>query len=345
MKHIMIILAALAGALPAYSSVQISGRVLNGSRDSVGVAGVTVMLQKMAAGDMQDIDKLVSMSSGSFQFTVPSPDSGINYFISSDHQGARYYSEAVAVETGSIRVPAQLVIFDSTHDNSAVQTMMHHVFVEDIGEGLAVREMRIMHNPLSRTILNAIHDEHETEAALRFLLPAAAQNVEAVGSHFDELAAHPPYLYYKGILEPGNRQIGYVYNLAWHANEAALDLHITQATRSLDFFIANPDLVVQAEGVTDAGPFTIRNSTFRRYSAQNPAAGQRVQMVFRRQGAAFVTEHPYYAMATTAILMLLAMVVAFSRKQTTPKNDPSAAKRKEGDKSTGAAQKKSGRKK
>ncbi len=63
-------------------------------------------------------------------------------------------------------------------------------------------------------------------------------------------------------------------------------------------------------------------------------------MVFKRQGSAFIAEHPYYAMVATGMLLLLAMVVAFSRKPTAPKNDPSVAKRIEQDKNVRAAQKK-----
>jgi hypothetical protein len=351
MKHILFLFIALVFAISAQGSVLVSGKVLNGSRDSLGVAGIEIVLQKMAAGTnqpggMQDVDKFSSLSGGSFQFTVPSPDSTTSYFVSADHQGARYYSELVAVEPNSIRVPTQLAVFDSTHDNRAVQTMMHHIFIEDSGESMAVREMRIMQNPLTKTILNAVNDAHEHEAALRFMLPAAAQNVEPIGSHFDELAVHQQYVYYKSILEPGNRQIGYSYNIAWQSNVVVLDLTVSHPTRSLDFFIANPDLVVQADGLTDEGPFTIRNSTFRRYGAQNVGAGQKVQIIFKRQNTAFVAEHPYYAMATTAGLLLLAVIVAFSRKpsvSSAAKNGAPAGKPQQLNKKAGTAYKKGGK--
>lgn len=320
MNKIIVLLSLLPLGLFA-DQVLIQGRALNGSADSSGIAGVELLLQKMAhghdaGGAMEEPSRTLSASGGLFRFTVSQPDSTINYFLSADYQGARYFSELITLQPGSSRLITQIVVFDSSNSHAALSTLMHHIFVQDAGEFVSVREMHMLSNPLQKTILNALHDTHEPNATLAFRLPAGSRNVNTLGPDPDELSVHGQTVYFMGILEPGTRQVGYTYEIPWQNDQADLTITAATASRSVDFFLLAAEQVHAINGLTDQGPFTIRDKTFRRYGSQNVQPGQPVQILLQRQSAQSVREHPYYAVAVTAGLLLLAMIsVGLKKKQ------------------------------
>jgi hypothetical protein len=317
MKKMTLLILCSVFSLFAQNTVLIQGQALNGSADSTAIAGLELALQKMAAGpsgEMSVAARTTSGNDGQFHMQIPAPDSSANYFVAADYQGASYFSEVIRISNRDLRIPARIVVFDSTHDHSSVSTLMHHIFIQDAGANVSVREMRVLYNPLHKTILNAMPNSVEPEASLSLELPAGAEQFSALNAHFDtELKFKGHTVYFMDILVPGNRQVGYVYELPWQNDQVVLSLTAAMPSRSTDFFIANPEWSVSATGLTDHGPFTIRDKTFQRFGAQNLKYGEPVQIVLQRKTAASV-EHPYYAVGLTAGLLALALIAARMRK-------------------------------
>ncbi len=322
MKKTLLILFLSCFSLSAKNSLLIQGRALNGSADSTALAGLSVALHKMSTtGDLTLIDSSRTDRNGGFRFLVSQPDSSADYYLAAEHQAARYFSDAIRIAAGAERVPAQIVVFDSTRHAGSVSILMHHVFLEDAGASVRVREMRVLHNPLTKTILDALADRNAT---LALELPPAAENFTGQGLHFDgELTRDGHTVYFMDILLPGNRQIGYEYELPWHDNQVTLTLTSSMATRAMDFFLANPEWSASVQGLLDRGPFKIRESTVHRYGAQNLRPGDRVQMVIARKNIAG-KQQPWYAIGITGLLLVLA-VVASAIKQNRTRRDHRAS--------------------
>jgi len=303
--------------MPLLCQVLIQGQALNGSQDSSAVSGLHIVLQRMTpeTGLAEKTADLLSGRDGRFECTVPQPDSTAHYFITSEHQGARYYSELMTVDASSRRIPTRIVIFDSCRSASRIVTLMHHVIVEDNGSALLVREMRMLSNPLNRTILAAVQDEHESAATLMLQLPPAARGFTPEHANPDVFALHGHTVYFKGALEPGSHQVSFTYELPWQDGRADLTVIAATATRSLDFFVADAGQVASTDRLLDHGPFTIRDRTFARYGSRDVPAGQALQIRFQRPSQPDSDEHPYYALGLTGGLLLVALAIYELKKR------------------------------
>ena len=303
----------MTAAIPASArEVIFSGRLLDGSRDSTGVAGEAVALQLLRddGHPPREVETRRTGAGGAFSFRISSPDTGAFYLAMVEHQGVRYYSDQASFAE-SEEVRHDIVRFDSTRSNREIIVLMHHLFVQDLGEVLALRETRVLHNPAARTILDAIADGHEAGAILRVKLPSWAQKITPIAGRFGaDLHLHGTDLYDAGVFEPGNRQISFTYELPWQRDRATLVIEVEQPTRSLDLFIGQEGLHLEGEGLTSHGPFTIRGTVYQRYGIENVHPGTRVQLQVTRQPQDSKTLPPWVTLAATGSLLLLGIGLA-----------------------------------
>jgi hypothetical protein len=307
---LMIALPALNGLA---QTATFSGRLLNGSRDSSGVADQKVTLQIFHHTDHapRDVAVQTTGSGGAFSFRIPAPDTGSVYIAVSEHQGVRYYSDQASFAR-TTRAAGTIVLFDSTQSNRGISVLMHHLFVQDMGEALALRETRVLNNPGTKTILNAISDGHEHGAILRIPLPPWAQEITPISGPFgSDLHVHENVLYDTGVFEPGNRQISFTYALPWQRDRATLVIQVDQPTRSLDLFVSQQqNLRLEGSGLLNHGPFTIRGQAYQRYGVGNALPGSRIELQVIRQSAAQESMPPWVTLAATGALLLLGVTLA-----------------------------------
>jgi len=312
---LFIFLASLSQA----GTATFSGRILNGTRDSSGVAGQSVALQvfKVDAHAPQEMARVASQANGGFSFSIPAVDTSAHYLATTEYQGVAYYSDP-AHFADSPQFTGDIVLFDSTHSAADVVGLMHHLFLQDAGEALAVRETRVLNNPANKTIIDAISDGHEHGGILRIELAPWTQNITPIAGRFgSDLLVHDNVIYDVGVFEPGNRQLSFAYDLAWRKDRATLVVKVDHMTRSLDFFIGDQGLTLQGEGLNDYGPFNIRGTAYHRYGLADVPAGTRLQLQVQRQTIASETLPPYLTLLAAFALLLLGISIAraFSPKQ------------------------------
>ncbi|HOZ22472.1 MAG TPA: hypothetical protein PLO28_11855 [bacterium] len=311
---ILLVLLTIA-ALPAWSrNATFSGRLLDGSRDSTGVAGEAVALQLLRddGHPPREVAAQHTGTDGAFSFSIASPDTGAAYLAMVEHQGVRYYSDQASFAAEN-QARHDIVRFDSSRSNREIAILMHHLFVQDMGEALALRETRVLHNPTAKTILNAVADGHEAGAILLIKLPPWAQNITPIAGRFGtDLHLHGNTLYDAGVFEPGNRQLSFTYELPWQRDRATLVIEVEQPTRSLDLFIGQEGLRLEGEGLTSHGPFTIRGTVYQRYGIENIAPGSRVQLQVVRQPQGGTSLPPWATLAATGVLLLAGITLARS---------------------------------
>ncbi len=295
------------------------GRVVNASRDSIGLSGqeVQLFLFNQTFPEPKLINSGRSTANGHFQIAINQIDSAAQYLAATDHDGVRYYSEPMPIKSGM--VIQDIVVYDSTHSAQTVRGLMHHVFVQNAGRSLAVRESRILENYSNKTIVSAINDEHEREAIFRIVLPAGAQNITPISARGEELSVHGHLLYDTGVFEPGRRQISFAYEIPWQKDRAPIEVDVPFATRAFDVFIGDEKMTLKGEGLVDHGPFNIRGVSYRRYGLQDVAAGKRIQLQFLRSAATTDTANPKRLLLITAGVLLVGVLFAsLWRHKSTP---------------------------
>ncbi len=315
---IVLIISSLSHA----GSATFSGRILNGTRDSSAVAGQAVALHyfKADAHAPQEIARTLSAGNGRYIFSIPALDTSAHYLATSEYQGVAYYSDP-AHFSASARFHYDIVLFDSTHSAAGVVGLMHHLFLQDAGEGLAVRETRVLNNPTSKTIIDAIQDTHGHSGILRIDLASWTQEITPIAGRFgSDLMVHEHTLYDVGVFEPGNRQLSFAYQLPWQKDRALLVVEIGHPTRSVDFFVDDQGLSLQGEGLSDHGPFSIRGTAYHRYGLSDVPAGTRLQLQVVRQSVAAESLPPWLTLLATAVLLLfgISLARAFAPKKEQP---------------------------
>ncbi len=271
MRRDMVKYAGLFTALFLFSgvatltAVTFRGRMMNGSKDSSAVSGLNVELLKFDPSTRmpEPIDKQITSEQGKFRFFIPGTETDSRYFASSGYQGARYFSEPLQAD--SINT---LVVYDSTHSVDALQTVMHHVFIEQ-GEGaLLVRENRIIENRGNRSVINAYPDTEAGVATFVFTLPQSNFNFKPSENNDAKMVAMSNRVYDMGIFLPGARQISYSYFVPWNGKNKTLILNPGLTTSDYDVFINNPDLRVSSNQLQFMGDFTIRGRRYLRLQGE-----------------------------------------------------------------------------
>jgi len=288
-----------------------AGRLLDGSRDSSGVAGATVTLQFFTAEHPpRDLATQTTGGNGAFSFRFTAPDSGASCIAMVEHQGVRYYSDQDELRANSA-VRHDIVQYDSTQDSRGISVLMHHIIIQDQGESLSLRETRVLNNPANHTILNALADGHETGALLKITLPPWAQHITPMAGQFGtELQVHGNLVYDTGVFQPGNRQISFTYELPWKGDRATLAVQVDQPTRSLDLFLPQSGFRLEGSGVSDLGPFTIRGTSYQRYGVDNAMPGSRLQLQVVRLSTPPQELPPWLTLAATAALLVFGVSLA-----------------------------------
>ena len=309
--HCCFLLAAfLLLIATAHGQNELSGRVINVSHDSASVSEVKVRLQLVKAnGQMYTtIDSTVTDWRGRFRFRNIKPDSQATYFPTVEHDAVRYFGTPANFFGQSERKESTVAVYDTTHSDADLSTAMHHMFVEMSADVAVVREVLILNNQGTRTILSAASESLAVGATIGFSLPHGARNVEPLsGFTPDGFTVEHGRLFDFGIIGPGTKQMVYAYRLP--AGDGLVSIHRTldYDTQLFDLFIADPELEVNSPGLQAMGPFSIRNTVYQRFAKENAASGERITITIRGAiGAKVPNSTP---MIVVTILFLVAGVV------------------------------------
>lgn len=321
--HILAIVSAISTS--ATTSTMISGRVVNATKDSSGVASVTVNLQKLTSENQMpvQVQEATTNKRGNFRFDVQNADQTATFFAAIDFQGVRYFSQGVQLAEGSAN-DLTLVVYDSTHSTDKVEAFMHHIIVDDFGDVLQFRETRVLNNPGKKTITEALVEEHIGKALFRFRLPEGAMNFTPLSARTsDEIVQHGPYAIDRGIFTPGNKTISFGHEIPMPEQNLPLTFSTAHPTKSFDLFVSSENIVIDAPQLTDHGPFDIRGTRYFRYGSPNVDADTKIEMIIRRVGTAPHEQSSTLPIALTAAVLLLGLFVAFLRKEKPAVETPS----------------------
>jgi hypothetical protein len=295
------------------------GQVLNGTQDSSAVSGLTVDLQGFGPHDSvpRNVASQQTNQNGFFTFRLSDVDSTLSYYNSVNYQGVRYFGQPSQIKEPNQTIESTIVVFDSTHSTDAVTNLMHHIFFQDMGDVLSIRESRVMANDGLRAIVSTLEDTTRTPSTLSYGLPARARRFQAGSRQLaSQLVVSDGRILDQGIMLPGNRQISYTYEIPWQGDRTNLNFPIEYPTRSLEIFSASPNITLSSETIRDMGPFSIRDVAYQRYHVESPQAGTQLSLSLSRQG--FAAESPIPAILITSLLLIVGLLLVKTQRVQTP---------------------------
>lgn len=300
-----------------FGDSQITGRVVNASRDSIAIAAVTIYLQKISdeAPEPQSVADGLSSTDGSFRFSVATPDTSVTYFLAADYQAVRYFSSGAKLTDGSSKT-LNLAVYDTTHSTAGVEAFMHHIIIDDLGSALSFRETRVLNNGTEKTITGALVDGQAGEGIFKFHLPPQATNFKPLSSHGeDELVRVGHYVYDRGIFIPGNKTVSFSYEIPMPDQSIQLTLSVTHTARMFDLFVSPGSIQLESPQLTDHGDFTIRGIAYHRYGAADLPANSDITVSFmRQQKAAPAQQSPLLIFIAAGIVLVAGLLYSFLHK-------------------------------
>ncbi|MBN1465761.1 hypothetical protein JXA02_08380 [candidate division KSB1 bacterium] len=307
--NMRVIITLFFFACNAARAAMVTGVLINATRDSSAIPSATVRLQQMDGSSHIPVAvaETVTNGRGEFRFNIADVDSSATYFAAVDHQGVRYFSQALDLASGS----ASLFVYDSTHSAADVQALMHHVIITDLGDGVQCREIRVLSNPTNKTIVDVFRDAAST-ALFRFHLPADAINFTPLSD--PELVRQDHFVIDRGVFLPGTKTVSFSYEMAMPQKILDIGIHATHAARTFDLFIQGQNLAIASQQLIDRGTFDIRGTAHRRHGAADIDAGATIHFQIRRVGGSG-NPSPLPAIIVTSVILLFSLAVNLLRKR------------------------------
>jgi hypothetical protein len=304
----------------AQPNVTFKGTVENGSNENAPMANIDVNLQHIVGGTGAPIiiQQKKTNSAGNFSFTLSNVDSNSIYVAAAKYSSVTYYSETAQFKNMARQADKKLVVYDTTKSTDYISSYMHHLFLDDDGGSIIVRETTVLENAGQATIVGSAHEHGIGDACLKFQLPLGAQNFTPSRNNKGvELIRSGDFVFDKGVFVPGNKQISYVYQLPWRKNSTTVYLDVPYGAKSFDIYLNNPNMHISSPQLVDHGPFNIRGKQYTRLGTSNVTPGSRLEFTIQRDFA--VDQKPGPIILITSLLLVLATLYAIAQKSETVK--------------------------
>ncbi|HEY6825504.1 MAG TPA: hypothetical protein VI259_01530 [Gemmatimonadaceae bacterium] len=257
---------------------RVEGRVVRGMRErQAPIANQWVILHRVGRDRAGPLDSVRTTPTGAFDFQYRvSGDSDAVYFVSTSYGGVAYY-------TPPLRAPlvrgddALLVVFDTTSGPVGLRVGGRHLVI-----GAATPSGQ---RPIGE-VFDLENDSTVTAVARDSVTPVWSATIPAAATNFQlntngELAAGA--LTRRGTsvglfapVSPGIRQVAFTYDLP--ASAFPLSFRIDKPAGVLEVLVQEPTARVQAPGLRETPAVSAEGRTFRRFLAQDVAAGAMVRV-------------------------------------------------------------------
>lgn len=300
------LLAAAAIATGGARAAEIKGRVLKGPSDTPA-SGVPVSIH-LIRGDRELPGKTVpSGKDGSFSFSGLTEGSDIEYYLSTEYEGA-FYTEGPLDLSGSSKSATQdLTIYDVGKDFAAVHVSNEHIIVEKKDDGLHVTEILIFQNGANTAYLG-VGINHAEPSGARVGLPAAIKDFEP-GMGADEQTVHVQGRELTSLrpIPPGQRPFSFSYVIPL-SGRMDLSHRVYFPTHSFEVMLDDPKLHLESSQLKNAGSREQGGRTFTLYTASDLPVGAEVSI--RVNGAGFFSNPAIYPWLAAPFLIVIVIIVA-----------------------------------
>jgi len=273
------------------SADQLRGKIYNGSADSTAVSNQTVELLEFK--DDQSLPSRVqerqSRQDGSFTFAGLRKESPSQFRAAVVYKGVRYFSKAVQISPSVPLPDLDIVVYDTLNTAAPIEQQMHHLFIQDKGDRISIREIRVVVNPTDRAILDVWRTDGIHKATLRYSLPSEAIHLKIPVESSDHLQGSEKTVDDLSIILPGSHRVSYGYEIPWQKDSAQIDFVLDYPTLSFNLFNSSTELTLQSEQLIDHGRFAMRDQVFQRVGADSLSRGTRIQVLLQKPSASAIS--------------------------------------------------------
>lgn len=266
---------APVGTLPD-GTRRVSGRVVT-PRDGqeAGVPGVWVTLHRVGRDTAGPVDSVRSAADGGYAFRFrPTGRADAVYFVAASQGGVAYFTPPLR-EVDVRGEAAEVVVFDTTSRPVRLSVRGRHLIVAAPGADGA-REVLEVYELSNDTSVTAVPPAGAARGVWSSPLPPGVRQVQVRESGDvpgDGLAVVGGAATLLVPVAPGIRQVAYSYKLP--AGDLALRLPVAGAGL-LEVLVEEPSATVAGGGLAPVEPVALEGKSFRRYLAQEAAAGSTI---------------------------------------------------------------------
>ena len=338
-------LAVMTAGLSAAQqvSVAVSGRVVNVTAASSGVAGLTVTLH-MQTAETQDSVQTVTDAQGGFRFDGVIVDPAVVYAVSARYQDA-LYGRQISLRDGA-PPPLTIDVYEAAYDLDVIRVDSASLLFADTD--------RATQTIAALEIVKVVNDSDYTfvpgsggpMSLLRFGLPPGSEGLQVdtrlLGADVVQVDRGFAVL---GSVPPGSHDIMFTYSFPYDGSETTIAKSFPFGAGSLRVLSPEETLGIESADIGAARPVSIGERPYRLIEASGIERGGRISVRLSdlpratfadRAGAAFASaRYEYAAPALLSVFLAGLIVFALVRRRTPPVLDAQDASGGRGDAAAG----------
>lgn len=282
------VLLLAAAATPASAQTPgkgvISGRVTSGSASSAPVGNAEVNLYSMQGQAELPVRTTRTDASGRYTFTGLPVGPGYAYVAFTTFQKVEYLSARVQLSDQKPVQTADVVVYNSSPDSSAVHVKSATVVILGVDstiQAVSVLETFILENPTKQTFLPTSEGPEGPMGLLRFSLPADATGITASG----ELSSRQVIQTNKGFgtdqpLRPGQTEVTFSYQIPYRGDSRkyAFDMTMPYPTQQFRLLVGPNGPKVTSPQLRQDAPAPIWGDKYLVLAADNVAPRARFEI-------------------------------------------------------------------
>jgi hypothetical protein len=313
MKKLLILVSIFFYCSIAWAQTgKISGYVYNGSADSSIVPNIEVNLLVNKGHSVIDDSSYIQRTDakGKFEFDNLKLDSTLIYYPRATFKSIVYYGQAARFTDKQNSFENDVVVYDTTSNENKIFFQLEHLFIDTEPGKLLIREIFIANNTGDKTFIGKNFDEPTKHYVLQFPLPPTAEDVEILTPEAQNwVRIEGTTLYYNELMSPGSRQFSYRFVVPFKKKEWQLTRLNIYPTGAVNIFVSNPGLTIEGPGVQSMGEFSIRGTTYQRYSVAHLMPGMELNLVIKNLPGRSI---PIQWLVLAGVIVLLAAGFAYT---------------------------------
>jgi hypothetical protein len=314
------------------ATISITGRVTNGTADSVVPEGLTITFHSFDPEFNETTTETTLNQDGTFVFENVEMQLGWTYGVSATYQGQLFFSEFVPGDPDLTTLDLPITLYEPTTDSSVIRTDGMVTQISAFEDSLEIAQVISFANVSDRLYTTDEAFGEDRFGSVRVSLPPGAQILSVADNEQRYVIAPDGSAVIDTVpVLPGNGHIMHViYSLPYNG-DLTLEQPILYAVEGEVRYLTAPEtLNIVSDQVVATGAQTLGNNSYQSYVASTALqAGDTLRLQIRggRGGAAEVPVFQILSvlLVVIGVVVLVISVALFRRERRRPKSVPSPA--------------------
>lgn len=292
---------------------QITGQMLNGSRNNAPVPNQSVTLQLAQGNSSRDFITLTTDAQGRYSFNALQSDASVQYAIYTLYQGAQYVTDLIDLSKNANQ-QVNLTVYDATTSTTNLAVVQATVLLSKPNQQtgmLSVSEDFFFENLSETTYVGSLDASQGKPNALLFALPANARFL-ALNTGFDGYRAIQVNTGFasNAAVPPGTSRFSFSFQVPYSGS--SYHFAYTPVYPTVTFSLLTPlDLLTTPHGLSAQGQKNTQSGLYQLFTTQTIRGNQSVQADLTGLPVPTKTATPRQSLAPVnpAMLWLVALLI------------------------------------